>query len=71
MQSIKQRRFNFFDKDIVKDPTDVKKNFESLKSLNIKFNISGRGLTVKFFSQCFNKWLSNKINQKELSYLVL
>lgn len=46
MQSIKQRRFNFFDKDIVKDPADAKKNFESLKSLNIKFTLSGRGLII-------------------------
>lgn len=46
MQQIKQRRFNFFDKTLVKDPQDVKKNFDSLKNLNIKFSLSGRGLII-------------------------
>jgi hypothetical protein len=55
MQSIKQRRFNFFDKDVVKDPADAKKNFDSLKSLNIKFTLSGRGLMIIFlYSQKSN-----------------
>lgn len=26
-----QRRFNFFDEIVIKDPQDVKKNFDSLK----------------------------------------
>ena len=46
MQSIKQRRFNFFDKTLIKDPQDGKKNFDSLKNLNIKYSLSGRGLII-------------------------
>lgn len=30
----------------MKDPQDAKKNFDSLKNLNIKFSLSGRGLII-------------------------
>ncbi|RNA18522.1 vacuolar sorting-associated 11 -like protein [Brachionus plicatilis] len=46
MVSIKQRRFNFFDEITIKDPQEPKKNFDSLKNLNIKFCQSGRDLII-------------------------
>lgn len=46
MQSMQQRRYNFFDKELIKDPQNAQKNFEALKDFEILMSTSGRGVIL-------------------------